>query len=85
MNQKRTLLTVVMALLFAIDITAQSTMDVAKFTRMDQDLTARVTKPVTDNDEGKLCRCPWYRKDGAAQRRDMDLRTVWSPQHLICP
>ena len=35
MNQKRTLLTVVMALLFAIDITAQSTMDVAKFTRMD--------------------------------------------------
>ena len=55
MNQKRTLLTVVMALLFAIDITAQSTMDVAKFTRMDQDLTARVTKPVTDNDEGKLC------------------------------
>ena len=55
MNQKRTLLTVVMALLFAIDITAQSTMDVAKFTRMDNDLTARVTKPVTDTDEGKLC------------------------------
>ena len=55
MNQKRTLLTVVMALLFAIDIMAQSTMDVAKFTRMDNDLTARVTKPVTDTDEGKLC------------------------------
>ena len=55
MNQKKTLLTVVMALLFAIDIMAQSTMDVAKFTRMDNDLTARVTKPVTDTDEGKLC------------------------------
>ncbi len=55
MNQKTTLLTVVMALLFAIDIMAQSTMDVAKFTRMDNDLTARVTKPVTDTDEGKLC------------------------------
>lgn len=34
---------------------AQSTMDVSKFTRMDNDLTARVTKPVKDNDEGKLC------------------------------
>ena len=55
MNQKKTLLTVVMALLFAINIMAQSTMDVAKFTRMDNDLTARVTKPVTDTDEGKLC------------------------------
>ena len=55
MNQKKTLLTIVMALLFAIDIMAQSTMDVAKFTRMDNDLTARVTKPVTDTDEGKLC------------------------------
>lgn len=34
---------------------AQSTMDVSKFTRLDNDLTARVTKPVKDNDEGKLC------------------------------
>ena len=55
MKQKKAILVFVMAMIFAIDITAQSTMDVAKFTRMDQDLTARVTKPVTDNDEGKLC------------------------------
>lgn len=34
---------------------AQSTLDVVKFTRMDNDLTARITKPVRDNDEGKLC------------------------------
>lgn len=40
---------------FAIMASAQSTLDVSSFTRQDQDLTARVTKPVRDNDEGKLC------------------------------
>lgn len=34
---------------------AQKTMDVAGFTRDDADLMARVTKPVRDKDEGKLC------------------------------
>lgn len=34
---------------------AQRTMDVQKFTRLDNDLAARVTKPVRDKDEGKLC------------------------------
>lgn len=43
------------ATLIATQAMAQSTMDVNKFTRLDNDLTARVTKPVKDNDEGKLC------------------------------
>lgn len=34
---------------------AQKTMDVSGFTRDDADLMARVTKPVHDKDEGKLC------------------------------
>ena len=34
---------------------AQKTMDVSTFTRIDNDLMARVTKPVRDHDEGKLC------------------------------
>ena len=34
---------------------AQKTMDVSKFTKLDNDLMARVTKPVRDKDEGKLC------------------------------
>ena len=34
---------------------AQNTMDVAKFTKLEKDLMARVTKPVRDKDEGKLC------------------------------
>lgn len=34
---------------------AQKTMDVSKFTKLENDLMARVTKPVRDKDEGKLC------------------------------
>ena len=34
---------------------AQKTMDVSDFKIMENDLMARVTKPVRDNDEGKLC------------------------------
>jgi hypothetical protein len=34
---------------------AQKTMDVSGFTREDTDLMARVTKPVRDRDQGKLC------------------------------
>lgn len=34
---------------------AQKTMDVSGFTRDDADMMARITKPVHDNDEGKLC------------------------------
>ena len=36
-------------------VQAQKTMDVSKFSRLDNDLMARVTKPVRDKDEGKLC------------------------------
>ncbi len=43
------------SVLMATNIVAQKTMDVSKFTRMENDLMARVTKPVRDNDEGKLC------------------------------
>ncbi|MBP5772381.1 MAG: outer membrane beta-barrel protein [Bacteroidaceae bacterium] len=56
---KRTISRLCVALLLAvltgITADAQKTMDVAKFTRMDNDLMARVTKPVRDKDEGKLC------------------------------
>ena len=34
---------------------AQKTMDVSGFSRDDADMMARITKPVRDNDEGKLC------------------------------
>lgn len=34
---------------------AQKTMDVSGFTREDADMMARITKPVRDKDEGKLC------------------------------
>lgn len=34
---------------------AQGSLDVSKFTVLENDLTARVTKPVKDTDEGKLC------------------------------
>lgn len=34
---------------------AQKTMDVSSFTREDNDLTAKISKPVRDKDEGKLC------------------------------
>lgn len=44
-----------MAVLTVTTANAQKTMDVSKFTRMDNDLMARVTKPVRDTDEGKLC------------------------------
>lgn len=55
---KKTLTTILSAcllLLAALTANAQQTMDVSKFTRMDNDLMARVTKPVRDKDEGKLC------------------------------
>lgn len=54
MKHLRTIL-LIMAAIVATQVMAQSTMDVSKFTRLDNDLTARVTKPVKDNDEGKLC------------------------------
>lgn len=44
-----------MAVTSILTANAQKTMDVAKFSRLDNDLMARVTKPVRDNDEGKLC------------------------------
>lgn len=44
-----------MAVATTVSANAQKTMDVSKFTRMDNDLMARVTKPVRDTDEGKLC------------------------------
>lgn len=39
----------------SVDVHAQSTMEVVKFTRMKNDLTARITHPVRDTDEGRLC------------------------------
>lgn len=55
MKTCRLILLLVMALFVTTFSKAQSTMDVSKFTRLDNDLTARITKPVRDNDEGKLC------------------------------
>lgn len=49
------LVMMLMAVLSFTPACAQKTMDVMKFTRMDNDLMARVTKPVRDQDEGKLC------------------------------
>ena len=40
---------------FASVAVAQKTMDVSRFTKQENDLMARVTKPVRDKDEGKLC------------------------------
>ncbi len=51
----RFLLMLVLVASAFVEAHAQKTMDVAKFTRLDNDLMARVTKPVRDNDEGKLC------------------------------
>lgn len=44
-----------MFVLSAITADAQKTMDVTKFSRIDNDLMARVTKPIRDKDKGKLC------------------------------
>jgi len=55
---KRKLLKFVSALLLGgmfSTATAQKTMDVSGFTREDADMMARITKPVHDKDEGKLC------------------------------
>lgn len=49
---KVTVLLVVMCTSVAV---AQKTMDVSKFSKQENDLMARVTKPVRDKDEGKLC------------------------------
>lgn len=57
MNNRLTKLVAVTMLIFAAVTSAyaQKTMDVSGFTRLDNDLMARVTKPVRDIDEGKLC------------------------------
>ena len=55
---KQKLLNLVSALLLGGLFTtanAQKTMDVSGFTREDADMMARITKPVHDKDEGKLC------------------------------
>lgn len=49
------LVVMLMAVISLTPASAQKTMDVMKFSRMDNDLMARVTKPVRDQDEGKLC------------------------------
>ena len=51
----KSLLVLLMAATSIVAADAQKTMDVSKFTRLDNDLMARVTKPVRDKDEGKLC------------------------------
>ncbi len=55
MRQKILLLAISFIVAMGFSSSAQKTMDVQKFTRLDNDLTARVTKPVKDHDEGKLC------------------------------
>lgn len=55
MRQKFIVLTMAIIVSLASTIFAQKTMDVQKFTRLDNDLTARVTNPIRDKDEGKLC------------------------------
>lgn len=56
---KSTFLKLSAALLMVVMVSTtahgQKTMDVSKFTKMENDLMARVTKPVRDKDEGKLC------------------------------
>ena len=47
--------TLLLAVISSSSVWAQKTMDVSKFSRLDNDLMARVTKPVRDKDEGKLC------------------------------
>ena len=51
----KSLMVLLMAAVSILTADAQKTMDVSKFTRLDNDLMARVTKPVRDKDEGKLC------------------------------
>ena len=55
MRRHLQLLVITFMLGLAFTTSAQRTMDVRKFTRLDNDLAARVTKPVRDKDEGKLC------------------------------
>ena len=57
MNHKLTKLFAVLTMLLTVvtPACAQKTMDVSGFTRLDDDLMARVTKPVRDTDQGKLC------------------------------
>ena len=54
-STKRIIASSLLLLLAWPAVLAQKTLDVAKFERMDNDLMARVTKPVRDKDEGKLC------------------------------
>ena len=51
----KSLMVLLMAVTSIVAADAQKTMDVSKFSRLDNDLMARVTKPVRDKDEGKLC------------------------------
>ena len=46
---------IILCLMTESAVYAQKTMDVSKFSKMENDLMARVTKPVRDKDEGKLC------------------------------
>ena len=54
---KKNLLLALMVIFCSVSLTswAQGSLDVSKFTVLENDLTARVTKPVKDTDEGKLC------------------------------
>lgn len=99
MKTCRLILLLVMALFITAFSKAQSTMDVSKFTRLDNDLTARITKPVRDNDEGKLCAlirvitnlkdiefradALGISKDGAAQWRGVDLCALWRQKSVF--
>lgn len=53
MRQTLLVFTVALMILGISETHAQSTIDVVKFTRFDNDLTARVTRPVKDTDKGK--------------------------------
>ncbi|MDE7159777.1 MAG: outer membrane beta-barrel protein [Muribaculaceae bacterium] len=51
----RMTMTLLLALVCMSAANAQRTMDVAGFKKLENDLMARVTAPVRDHDEGKLC------------------------------
>lgn len=52
---KKSVAILITIITFPLSVMAQTTLDVSSFLRQDHDLSARVTKPVRDNDEGKLC------------------------------
>lgn len=83
MRQKFRLVTLIMAIVFIYGVAfGQKTMDVSSFKLNETDLMARVTKPVRDNDEGKLCALiKVYSPFGNIEARPDALGIVKSERH----